>query len=85
MALRAGAISGAGGATFIVRGWWTICWVWRVVMGLFGLVWCITIPVSLAVSQVSKDGKMLIFDAVEEVESYVKVLDEVLLEQSNRE
>ena len=48
MALRAGAILDAGGATFIVRGWWMIVWDWRDVMELYGLVWYITTLVSCA-------------------------------------
>ena len=60
-----------------------IYWDSEIVTGLCGLVWCITTPVSPLVGRKTCKGRQLIANPVEEVEKYVKVLDEVLSEQMN--
>ena len=82
MPLRVGAILDAGGGTSTVRGWWMIYWDWKDVTGLYELAWCIIIPVSRYVKPAPylRNARLTI-NLVEEVQKYVKVLDEVLSEQ----
>lgn len=80
MALRAGAILDADGATFTVRGWWMMCWGWYSVTAWYESVWCITTLVSCRLDSSIRKEKLII-SQVEEIDNYVKVLNEVLPRQ----